>query len=152
MDKKMIKNNKFLSLILIFGVFSISLINVHRSSLAQSHTHEDPPTIPYQVYGLARLNGEFAPEGTIVSALCSEIVVAETFTIMSGGEAWYSLDIPPDDPLTSEKEGCISEEQIFFMINNNEAEQIAYWVAEGFDRLDLSAEGLFGVFLPIILK
>ena len=111
---------------------------------------------PYQVYGYARINDKFVEAGTVISAWCDGVQFSASMTTIDGqGESWYTLDVPGDDPLTPEIEGCVAGAIVHFMIGNLEADQTAIWVeTESPVRLDLSAEGAIGInfFLPLILK
>lgn len=154
----------FILIILVFLVFPMWFTSYSGIGLAAPDKSRTPPVQPDYVYGLVRVNGAFVPEGTLISAWCNnEVMVAEESTILYQGEAWYSMDVPPDDPDTTGKDGCISGDEINFKINykiNEEyqildAEETKQWVAEGYSTLDLSAN--FDtvenkVFLPIILR
>ena len=138
--KKIFKALIILTLILFALVF---LLPNRRASQASPAELQSLPTMPHQVYGLAKVNAVFfVPEGTPVSAWCSGEKVAEELTVEYGGESWYSLDVYPDNPGTAEKDGCVSGEVIYFKIAGYDAVQTVPWVAETSTRLDLSASSV----------
>ena len=149
------KNITLLSLITLVVILTTAFIG-NRSSLAQSITRETPPSIPYTVYGQVQINGQFVPAGTSISAWCSDVMYAEILTTISNKvESWYSLDIPRDDPLTTEiKEGCSSGEEIIFKIGEDQADETTFWGDEpmGLERLDLSVTNLQFFYIPLVLK
>ena len=147
------------SIFISFGFIVILIaISGYSSGMANSSRTEDIPVQPDYVYGKVMINGVYVPQGTSVSAWCSGVSVAETTTIIETVEdedqSWYSLEIPPDDPGTSEKEGCSNNEQVVFTISSFDAEQTKNWVSGGTSPyiLDLSADIDQQVFLPLIVK
>jgi len=111
------------------------------------------PPIPDQVYGLVRINNAFVPAGTLVSAWCGGVKYVQSATIDYNSEAWYSLDIPGDNPDTSPaKEGCTAGETILFKIEANTADQQKAWVSGGSTQLDLSLANQIPIYLPLVRK
>lgn len=147
----------FSLLLLVISIFMV-LFGAHQESIAAPGRSDIPPVQPDYVYGRVRINGAFVPAGTSVSAWCDGVIVAETTTIIETVEdenqSWYSLEIPADDPLTLDKDGCINGEVVAFKINAFDAEQSKVWVEGGvpLEPFDLSVNNLRGIFLPLILK
>lgn len=147
----------FSYLFLIISIFMI-LFGAHQESIAAPGRSDIPPVQPDYVYGRVRINGTFVPAGTSVSAWCGGVLVAETTTIIESvgdeNQSWYSLEIPGDDPLTPEKDGCINGEVVAFKINAFDADQSKLWVEGGvpLELFDLSVNNLLEIFLPLILK
>ena len=120
------------------------------SSLDLSAESEPPGN--YQVFGQVWANDELVPQGIRISAWCDGVKIVEAVT---SSEAYYTMQVPGDDPFTPDIEGCGEGVLIHFMIGNLEADQTAIWVkTESPVRLDLTAEGTIGfnIFLPLILK
>ena len=147
------------SIFISFGfVIILIVLSGYSSGMANSSRTEDIPVQPDYVYGKVMINGVYVPQGTSVSAWCSGVLVAETTTIIETVEdedqSWYSLEIPPDDPGTEEKDGCNNNEQVVFKISSFDAEQTKNWVSGGTPPyiLDLSADIDQQVFLPLIVK
>ena len=148
------KNITLLSLILLVFILT-TIFTGNRSSLAQSSTRANPPSV-YTVYGQVRINGQFITPGISISAWCGDVMYAENLTIISNDvESWYRLDIPGDDPLTTEiKEGCSSGEEIIFKIGDDQADETTLWGDEPDDleELDLSITNLQYFYIPLVLK
>jgi hypothetical protein len=103
--------------------------------------HAVPPK-PFNPYGTVMIDGSSVPAGTPVVALCGGVQYASTGTVIDGGQSWYLLNVPGDDPETSGvKEGCASGETVIFTVNGVPAQQTAPWVEGASQRLDLSAVG-----------
>jgi hypothetical protein len=102
-----------------------------------------PPIRPFNPYGTVTVNGLAAEAGTVVGGWCGG-TLWDTFPAeLVAGEAWYSLEIPGDDPDTSAiVEGCGSGETVSFTIDGVPAPQTATWV-DGATRVDLTTT--FGV-------
>ncbi|HEY9121664.1 MAG TPA: hypothetical protein VIM80_01575 [Brevefilum sp.] len=134
------------------------LFCAYQESIATPGRSDVPPVQPDYVFGKVRINGAFVPAGTSVSAWCDGVMVAETMTIIETvgeeDQSWYSLEIPADDPLTLDKDGCIDGEEVAFKINAFDADQSKLWVEGGvpLEPYDLSVNNLLGIFLPLILK
>jgi hypothetical protein len=120
------------------------------STLDLSADSEPPGN--YQVYGQVRVNNEFVPQGTHISAWCDGVKFSENWTSI---DAYYTLVIPGDDPFTPEIEGCGVGTPITFRIVNLDADQSRNWGEGGsYVPLDLSGQGTIGYYnyLPLILK
>jgi len=145
---------------LLFLVFSVVIVlfGAYQESIAAPGRSDVPPVQPDYVYGKVRINSAFVPAGTSVSAWCDGVMTAETMTIIEivgeENQSWYSLEIPADDPLTPDKDGCINGEVVAFKINAFDTEQSKIWVEGGvpLEPFDLSVNNLLGIFLPLILK
>ena len=134
----MLKNKK----IFLFVLISLALAMVQTgftSSLTSASTIRELPPNPHQVYGLVRVDGNFVPAGTPVSAWCNGIEVEEAFSKEYEGESWYNLDIPGDNPDTPETDGCTNGDPVSFKIGDLDADQTITWSAGGITELDLSA-------------
>lgn len=132
----------------IFFLLSTLLPGGTFRTFAAPESPSDVPELPDYVWGQVRINGSLVPVGTNVSASCSGVMVAESSTIEDG---YYDLEIPADDPITPEKDGCVSDEEVTFYVGNFEAEQIKLWRSGGNAQLDLSVEG-YEIFLPLAIK
>jgi len=140
----------------LFAVFlslMAVIVSISHYSLAAPITRQAPPSIPHQISGYVRVNDIFVPIGTQVSAWCGGVKVAEELTVDNGGEPFYLLRVYADDPNTHEKDGCVSDEEISFKIDNLDADQTIEWRSGGNDTLDLSAsQDSSKIYLPLILK
>jgi len=148
------RKRKFYSAwILAILAFCALLVSHSRSHAASPRSPLPMPIPPYQVYGLVRINNNFVPAGTLVSAWCGGVKYVEDATVDYNFETWYKLDVPGDDPLTlAIKEGCSSGEVISFKIASDDADQTLPW-SEGFPiQLDLSINNLTSVYLPVVMR
>lgn len=147
------KQHKNLILKLVLSATMILLLGFSIGQAAS--TQIDPvPIIPHQVFGWVKINDSFVPEGTVVSAWCDGIKVAEEQAIEYADESWYRLDVPADDPITPGKDGCEAGDVISFQVDGFQADQTENWAAEGISRVDLTALStpLNQIFIPIIVK
>ncbi len=132
------KHHKYLILMLVVTAALILLYGISGGQAA-SNPIESMPVIPHEVSGWAKVNDVFVPEGTVVSAWCDGVKVAEGLAIKYGDESWYKLDVYADDPLTLETEGCSAGDVISFQVAGFDADQTEPWVAEQISRVDLTA-------------
>ena len=109
---------------------------------ARAHDFQDisppldgPPPLPYSPYGIVLVGGTAVPNGTLVTAWCGGVQVAQTETILYEEESWYSIDVPGD---TTEIEGCVTGEIVSFYIGELIADQTAPWQSGVSPRLDLT--------------
>lgn len=128
-------------IVVIFVLLAAAIwFTTSRGGLAAPAETQSTPDQPHYVLGRAKVDGVFVPEGTWVSAWCGGIKVAEEQTIEYMSESWYSVDVPADDPSTSEKNGCINGDMISFKVAGFDADQEPVpWVAGGYTELDLTA-------------
>jgi hypothetical protein len=140
-EKNMRKISNLLPVMLVFLALALLQIN-HNSSLAEPSTIPNTPPIPYRVYGKVRVDGDFVPAGTPISAWCEGVKVIQDITKEYEGETWYSLDIPGYDPATPETPGCSNDDEVSFKISDLNADQTVTWSAGGETWLDLSAVSL----------
>ena len=89
------------------------------------------------ISGLVRVNGEFVPEGIMISAWCDGVQYAEGVV---GGQSQYSLNVPGNDLVTVVKEGCNDGEAIQFKIGSLIAVETLHWQGGQNSTLDLSAD------------
>lgn len=75
------------------------------------------PGIPCQPYGEVYYHGELVADGMKVEAMINDVKYAESET--KNGK--YSLLIPADDPVTSAKEGCSSEDSVTLLVDYSRA-------------------------------
>jgi hypothetical protein len=134
----MLKQHKNLILKLVLSAGVILLLGFSGGQAASTFV-ESLPIIPHQVFGWVKINDGFVPEGTVVSAWCDGIKAAEGLAVEYGDESWFSLDVPADDPVTPEKDGCEVGDEISFTVADFVADQTESWAAEQISRLDLTA-------------
>ena len=132
------KQHKYLILMLIFSAVLILLHGISAGQAASTQI-ESVPIIPHEVSGWVKINDSFVPEGTLVSAWCDGIKVAEGQAIEYADESWYRLDVPADDPITPGKDGCEAGDVISFQVDGFQADQTENWAAELISRVDLTA-------------
>ncbi len=97
------------------------------------------PPLPSSFYGVVKLNGQNAPDGTVIRALIGGIAYAQAQTQTYQGNSVYSLDIPGDDPSTPAVEGGREGEAIQFEVAGAVASQTGTWHSGTNVNLVLSA-------------
>ncbi len=97
------------------------------------------PPLPSSFYGTVTLDELDVPEGTRVSAWINGVKYAETSTTLADGDPVYLIDVPGDDPDTTEVEGGREGEIITFEVVDYEAGQTARWFNGTYSRLELAA-------------
>lgn len=109
--------------------------------IAVPSVYAAPPTLPVSPYGTALIDNANVPDGTIITAWCGGVSYKQTVTVTYSGQSWYyNLDIPGDDPDTTDvKEGCTSGEIISFKIGAFWSAQTTSWISGVAPRLDLAA-------------
>ena len=85
------------------------------------------PPLPSSFYGTVKFNGENVREGTIIRALINGRVVATSYAMLYQGESVYALDVPGDDPTTTEIEGGKEGDMIRFMLAGFLIKETATW-------------------------
>lgn len=130
-------NNNILSM---FVFLVLALVQAgFKSSLAAPSMVQETPLMPHSVYGLVRVDGNFVPAGTSISAWCGGVMVVQELSIEYEEEAWYSLDIPGDNAADPEADGCSTGDLVSFKIGDLDADQTLFWSEGGVTWLDLSA-------------
>ena len=74
---------------------------------------------PCRFYGTVQVNGAYVPDGTLITAWVEGDVtwVSASFTYTgSTTESVYVLDVPGDDPLTTEKDGGVENDVVSFSV------------------------------------
>ena len=114
--------------------------------------------VPCMYYGTVKLDGENVSEDIEVSAWIDETKwVAQRW--VGGGESWYGVEIPYDNPATPQRDGGTPDRLIVFRIGDIQADQTAFW-QEGLQQRDyvlkLTASHvsvkLYPSFCPLLLK
>ena len=119
---------KTLALMVILGLMTLLPAGV----LAQQSVQ------PHVFFGTAfLLDGSVAPDGTVVSAIVNNAVVAASVVPGSGEPGSYVLTVPP--PLGG------ANLPVSFTIDGNPVAESAVWRRGGFDELNLTeTPGVFG--------
>ena len=91
---------------------------------------------PHWFRGDVTINGNPAPDGTVVSAKIGGVEYSNTTTISGKYGADGNFYVLSDDPDTSEKEGGVGGEMVEFYVNNEEVAN-ATFSNGGHDDLDL---------------
>ncbi|MCD6519007.1 MAG: C1 family peptidase, partial [Anaerolineae bacterium] len=89
--------------------------------------HVETQASPATFSGEVTLNGEPVPEGTQVTAWIDGVQVASTTTTMQNGRSRYTLEVPPDDPSTGEREGGRDGEVVRFKVGSEWANERGTW-------------------------
>jgi len=92
-----------------------------------------PPQLPHIFYGNVTINGQPAPDGTLVEARINNTTVATANT--SNGE--YLLKVPVDNPDTGEKDGGVDGDIVEFYVNGSYAKSYTFSIGS-VTELDLS--------------
>jgi hypothetical protein len=89
--------------------------------------------------------------GTLVRGWCAG-ALWDTFPAeLIGGETWYSLEIPGDNPETGGVDGCSAGETVTFTIGELPALQSAMWGAGEGPRVDLTTV-IGESYLPLVSR
>ncbi len=100
-----------------------------------------PPILPAGYLGTVTVNGANVADGTKVTAWINGTQYVSADTQMYNGESWYSLDVPGDDPNTTDVvEGALPTDTITFKIDGQDADQTATWAAGTSTELDLTVD------------
>ncbi|HEX3131762.1 MAG TPA: right-handed parallel beta-helix repeat-containing protein, partial [Thermoanaerobaculia bacterium] len=98
------------------------------------------PPRPSSFFGRITVGGSaLVPPGTRVSAWIGGIRYAETFSLLSGNESVYRLDVPGDIESTSAVEGGRPGDTIVFRVAGVAVPQTEVWQDGLYRRLDLTA-------------
>lgn len=90
------------------------------------------PMPPHRFYGNVTINGEPAPDGTVLSARIGDVEYANTATL----NGKYDFKVSTDDEDTAPKEGGIDGDEIIFYVNNEPAANATFSVGR-ITQLDL---------------
>lgn len=97
------------------------------------------PPRPATFYG--KINSGTAPEGLLVEGKIDGITYASTYSVrLSDTLVYYNIEIPGDDPDTSEKDGGSSGDLIEFYVEGNKADQTEAWGEGKAMLLDLTVD------------
>lgn len=101
------------------------------------------PVSPANYYGTVKLNGENAPNGTLIKAVINGVTYATCPVTLYLGEAIYSLNVPGDDPATPGiLEGGMDGDAVHFFIGSIQANQTGAWLAESNTEINLTGSAL----------
>ena len=89
-----------------------------------------------ELYGILAIRGRPPAAGTRIEAYTGGTFLADTTLKMAGH---YEISIPPDDPVTYEKDGWSENDEITILIAG-EAAQPAFAAKGGRHELDLSIQ------------
>ena len=113
-----------------------------------------PPPLPLSLWGVVRVDGAPASDGTVVSAWIDEHQYAQAETFTAQGESVYALNVPGDDPTTAEKEGGTPDDLVLLKVASPETAGSILWQSGESIRLDLGATSAspFELRLPLVLR
>lgn len=97
-----------------------------------SIVYSGPPQLPYIIGGNIEIDGEKAPEGTLIEIIDSFNNIMAEFEVFKKGE-YGPIKIPADDPETEEKEGGVENEIMRIKVNGKETEYSFKWKSGGFN-------------------
>lgn len=98
-----------------------------------------PPILPSSFYGTVMVNGAYVSDGTIISAWIGSTRFAEVGTFTFEAKSVYTLEIPADNPGTTQKEGGQEGDTIVFKIGSAAADQTGTWHSGTNVELNLAA-------------
>jgi hypothetical protein len=98
------------------------------------------PPLPSSFWGTVKVDGSNVPLDTKVSAWINGVKYAEATVILDGGETWYALDVPGDDPETGLIEGGVTGDYVVFHIGTLVTTVTAPWQTGKNVRLDLNVD------------
>lgn len=98
-----------------------------------------PPILPSSFYGTVMVNGAYVSDGTIISAWIGSTRFAEVGTFTFEAKSVYTLEIPADNPGTTQKEGGQEGDTIVFKIGSAPADQTGTWHSGTNVELNLAA-------------
>jgi hypothetical protein len=85
------------------------------------------PPLPSSLYGTIKQNNSNVPDGTVITVLIQNKIVARGYTQTYQGDSVYSLDVPGDDTDTQSVDGGITGDTLVFNIGGLLAEQTGIW-------------------------
>jgi len=116
-------------------VASMAMIILLGTSVAEA-----APPLPSSFRGTVKWNnGNNVPEGTTVSAWINGVKYAETRSQMDAGDSVYAIDVPGDDPETTEVEGGVEGDIVVFKVGDSTADQTGTWHSGTDVELNLTA-------------
>jgi len=99
-----------------------------------------PPT-PASFWGTVMIDGANASDGTTVTVWINGVQYAQTTTFTNSGASYYNVDVPGDDPDTTDVvEGGVTGNTVTFQVNGQDAPQSGSWTS-GNQQVDLAATG-----------
>ncbi len=104
------------------------------------------PALPSSFYGTVKVEGENAPDNSLILAIINDNLVADTRAMLVGEDLVYQMDIPWDDPDTLKIDGGTEGDTIEFYINNNLVSYTASWHSGTNVEFDLE---IFGNQVPV---
>jgi len=108
--------------------------------LASATVVEAIPPLPSSFHGTVKWsNGNNVAEGTTVSAWINGVKYAETQSQMDAGVSVYAIDVPGDDPETTEVEGGVEGNTVVFKVGDSTAGQTGTWHTGTDVELNLTA-------------
>lgn len=116
------------------GSPNLAMFTTLTGSIGQS----GPPLLPPSFYGFVTMHGAPFIAGAMVTTAVDGISVAETTTFTCKGRVYYRVNIPSDDPATTESEGGVPGDVIRFKIDNIPAIPSVLWIGGTNRRLDLA--------------
>ena len=107
-----------------------------------------PPTLPSSFYGLVKIDGLNVPAGTLITASINGTVVAQTATFLSQGHSVYTLNVPADDPDTTNRDGGVTGDTITITVLSGSQSIVrpATWQSGSNTQVDLAR---YKVCLPL---
>ncbi len=98
-----------------------------------------PPSLPARFYGAVTIDGLAAPAGTKIVARINGTMYATATTSLENSVAVYVIDVPGDNPGTSEIDGGRDGDIVNFIVGNAPTTQTGIWRFGGLNQLDLVA-------------
>jgi len=110
------------------------------SLLSHATVGDTPPPLPSSFSGTVKWNnGNNVPDGTAVSGWINGVKYAETQSQMDAGNSVYTIDVPGDDPETTEVEGGVEGSTVVFEVGDSIASQTGTWHTGTDVELNLTA-------------
>jgi hypothetical protein len=88
---------------------------------------EAMPPLPSSFHGTVKRDGTNVAEGTVVSAWINGVKYAETQSQMYQGNSVYAINVPGDDPDTTQVEGGVEGNTIVFKVGDSTASPTGTW-------------------------
>ena len=110
------------------------------------------PPLPSSYWGTAKNDGDNVPVGALITAWINGVQYAQTSTMIYQGTTVYALDVPGDDPATTEIEGGVSGDPVEFRINGLPATQTGTWQSGSNIEINLTVSGVLLVhtYMPMV--
>ena len=115
------------------------------------------PPLPSSFYGTVKIDGQYAPAGTRITARINGVIFAESTVTIDAGGTYYTLDVLGEDGDLPGKQGGEDGDSIVFFIGDLPASQTALWQSGINVELDLTTDtgqqvGNTVIYLPIIMR